>query len=290
ASLRRATGLNTTLTLMRSQPFFLDTPDGRLFAVHHRPDGQAVGQVLSVLPFNEEMNRSRSMVTQMAQGFAALGLGTLVLDLLGTGDSEGDFGDARWALWQRNLQAGLDWLQGQEGGCRWIWGIRLGALMAAELQARQQRADLGLLLWQPVLDGKTHLTQFLRVRMAAALDRADQPKETTAGMRAQLAAGEPVEVAGYLLHPELCAALDAAKLESHRPAAGSRVLWLEQGNGEPPALALPSQTLLSRWPGDGVRCDARLFSGPAFWQLHERTLAADAIAQTVAWLKERGNV
>lgn len=275
---------------MRSLPLFLDTPDGRLFAVHHRPDAPARGQVLCVLPFNEEMNRSRSMVTQMAQGFAELGLGTLVLDLLGTGDSEGDFGDARWDLWQRNLQAGLSWLQAQDGGCRWIWGIRLGALMAAELQAAQGRADLGLLLWQPVLDGKTHLTQFLRVRMASLLDRADQPKETTASMRAQLAAGESVEVAGYLLHPELCAALDAAKLESHRPAAGSRVLWLEQGNGEPPAMALPSQTLLARWPGEAVRCDARLFSGPAFWQLHERTLTPDAIAQTIGWLKEQTDV
>lgn len=274
---------------MRSQPFFLDTADGRLFAVHHRPDGPAVGQLLCVLPFNEEMNRSRSMVTLMAQGFASLGMGTLVLDLLGTGDSEGDFGDARWDIWQRNLQAGHDWLQQQDGGCRWIWGIRLGALMAVELQSRQQRADLGLLLWQPVLDGKTHLTQFLRVRMAAALDRADQPKETTASMRAQLAVGKPVEVAGYLLHPELCAALDAAKLGAHLPAAGCRVLWLEQGSGEPPAMSLPSQTLLARWPGDKVRCDARLFSGPAFWQLHERTLTPDAIAQTLAWLKEQGH-
>lgn len=271
---------------MKSQPFFLDTPDGRLFAIHHRPDeGVAVrGQVLCVLPFNEEMNRSRSMVTLQAQAFAAQGWGTLVVDVLGTGDSEGDFVDARWDAWQRNLEAALHWLHAQPGGVRWVWGIRLGALIASELVAQQARAGLGLLLWQPVSDGKTHLTQFLRVRMAAALDRADAPKETAATMREQLARGEPLEVAGYLLHPELTAAIDAAQLGHVALPPGTPVLWLEQAQGEPPAATLGTQTLLKRWPGEACPCTLQLFNGPAFWQQHNRAEAPEAIALTTDWV------
>ena len=151
---------------MISEPFFLSTPSGRLFAVHHRPaqGTQPRGNVLCVPAFNEEMNRCRSMVTQQAQAFAAMGFGTLVLDLLGTGDSEGEFVDGRWSHWLDNLAAGVAWLDEQPGGCRSIWGIRLGALLGAQLHARLARPDITLALWQPVTDGKTHLTQFFRAR------------------------------------------------------------------------------------------------------------------------------
>lgn len=70
----------------------------------------------------------------------------------------------------------------QAGGCRAIWGIRLGALLAANCMSTKD-AKLALMLWQPVIDGKTHLTQFFRVRIAANMDRADVQKETTAFMR-----------------------------------------------------------------------------------------------------------
>ena len=72
-------------------PFFLEVSGRRLFAVHHPPvDGRRVlGHVLCVPPFNEEMNRCRSMITLQARALALLGIGTLLLDLHGTGDSAG---------------------------------------------------------------------------------------------------------------------------------------------------------------------------------------------------------
>lgn len=272
----------------RSVPMFLDTADGRLFAVHHRPaDGQPVrGHVLCALPFNEEMNRCRSMVTLQAQAWAAQGLGTLVIDPLGTGDSEGDFVDARWDAWQRNLHAGRDWLAQQPGGCRAVWGIRLGAILAAAVHAQAGDAQAALLLWQPVADGKTHLTQFFRVRIAAALDRADQPKETTASMRETLAAGTPVEVAGYEIHPALAAAIDTARLADHRPPAGTRALWLEQASGDSDEPSPATQATLKRWPGEACTADLRLFRGPSFWQVHERMVAPMAVQQTSAWTQD----
>jgi exosortase A-associated hydrolase 2 len=270
-----------------SEPLFLDSSAGRLFAVHHRPAIAAAtrGQVLFVPPFNEEMNRCRSMVTLQAQALAGLGLGTLVVDLVGTGDSEGDFGDARWALWQQDLRAAKEWLDHQPGGCRVLWGLRLGAILAADLHAETADPAVALVLWQAVADGKTHLTQFFRVRIAAQMDRADLPKETTASMREALAAGQSVEVAGYEIHPELAAAIDAAKLGDHPVAAGSRILWLENANGDNPTLAPASQSLLARWPGPAAAVDADTFAGPAFWQVHERVHAPDVVAQTTAWLQ-----
>lgn len=276
---------------MISEPFFLDTPVGRLFAVHHRPaeTGRTRGHVLCALPFNEEMNRCRSMITLQARALSEIGFGTLVLDLIGTGDSELEFVDARWALWLDNLASGKAWLDAQAGGCRAIWGIRLGALLAANLHASTKDAKLALMLWQPVIDGKSHLTQFFRVRIAANMDRADVQKETTASMRATLAGGKSVEVAGYEIHPAMAAAIDSARLDHHAPPAGSHVLWLENANADQAGLSLASQKLLGSWPGSGVDVDSKVFAGPAFWQVHERVVAPAAISTTTSWLQDWAN-
>lgn len=224
------------------------------------------------------------MVTQQSWALAEIGIGTLVLDLLGTGDSEGEFVDGRWPCWLDNLKAGVTWLDQQPGGCRSIWGIRLGAMLAAHLHGQLARPEIALALWQPVTDGKTHLTQFLRVRIAANLDRAGGPKETTAAMREQLASGQSLEVAGYEIHPELAAAIDGARLNQAELLPGTRVLWLENAPEDKPELSPASQAVLTRWPTDATSLQRQVFAGPAFWQVYERVLAPAAIHQTTAWL------
>ena len=220
-----------------TEPFFLDVPEGHLYAVYRRPpEGVPVrGNVLYVPPFNEEMNRCRSMVTMQAHELARLGFGTLCIDFLGTGDSSGEYRDGRWSIWLDNLRAGMAWLDRQPGSQRILWGIRLGALLATELHASLASPAVGLMLWQPVPDGKQHFNQFLRLRLAAQMYRTDVPKETTSGLRALLAQGQTVEVSGYEVHPELAHAMEAAKLASFQPAAGAPLLWLENvsaGNQE----------------------------------------------------------
>lgn len=267
------------------EPFFLPVPGGSAFAVLHHPAAGVPprGHVLVVPPFNEEMNRCRSMVTLQAQALAKRGFGTLLLDLHGTGDSPGEFGDARWSLWQRDLQAALQWLDARPGGCVAVLGIRLGAILAAELLSTQAPARAALVLWQPVVDGKIHMNQFLRVRMAAQLDRPNLPKETTATMRKQLDAGESIEVAGYELHPALVQAIDAANLVRQRPAARS-VLWLENVSADGGEMPAPAVTAAQTWAADGVAAEMQGYSGPAFWQVHERVLTPSIVEITTAWL------
>lgn len=271
---------------MITDPFFLATDFGHVYAVHHRPAPSVPvrGQVLVVAPFNEEMNRCRSMITLQARAWAGIGWGTLLIDLPGTGDSDGNHKDARWAAWLGALHTARHWLHEQPGGFRVIWGIRLGAILAAEVHASISTPNIALMLWQPVIDGKLHLTQFLRVRMAAQLDRTDLPKETTQSMRAQWADGQSVEVAGYDIHPELAASIEAAHLGSLQLAPGSRLFWLEQAIGKPAELSPASQTHLARWPGVKVPVDTALFDGPAFWQAHERIEAPNAVELTTQWL------
>ena len=124
----------------------------------------------------------------------------------------------------------------------------------------------------------------MRVKIAAQIDRPDLPKATTNGMRAQLAAGESIEIAGYEIHPELARAIDSAKLADHRPAAGTPVMWLENAAPEQAELAPASRALLEKWSAADVQVSSMTCAGPAFWQVHERALTPSFIEASTAWL------
>jgi exosortase A-associated hydrolase 2 len=144
------------------EAFYLPVEPGqRLCILHHASDGATSrrGGVLYVHPFAEEMNKSRRMAALQARAFAASGWDVLLMDLHGCGDSSGDFGDATWSLWQDDVEAGLRWLAARNDGPVWIWGLRVGALLAATVAARTSHAH-PLLLWQPTVSGHRFIQQF----------------------------------------------------------------------------------------------------------------------------------
>ena len=126
-----------------------------------------------------------------AQALAQQGLGTLVIDLYGTGESDGEYGDARWDTWLEDIRYAEAWLDDQPGGCVALLGIRLGFPLAVSTVRNSPKTRV-LIAWQAVVDGKSYFTQFMRMKMAANMDRTDIPKETSGGMRAQLAAGSSI--------------------------------------------------------------------------------------------------
>lgn len=280
--------------LSRVEPRLIevDHRPGPLFAADYRSGGEAY--LLLVPAFAEEMNRSRPMVAWQAREFAKLGVGTLVLDLYGTGDSAGDFGEASWRGWCADVAAAQRWLREHDRRCIGLWGVRLGALLALDVAGREQNAgDSGLerlLLWQPVIDGRTFLTQFLRLRLAATMARSDERRETTAGLRAELAAGRPLEIGGYLLGPELAADLDRVGMTAlgTRPRIPARRLdWLELSQKQPPSLSAAAQKAVAVWRDAGVQVDAAAVPGEPFWTHYERSFAPSLIETSCERLAQR---
>jgi len=271
---------------MSLRPFFLDGPAGPLFAVYHPPhtDVEPKGHVLWVPPFAEEMNLSRRMAAMQADHLAAAGVGVLRIDLFGTGDSAGDFGDARWDIWCGDIDAGLDWLEKIEGGPAALWGLRLGGLLAMAVgRTRPNRTPL-IVMWQPVARGSHMLTQFLRLRIAAEMGDKSRT-DTTASLRERLAAGESVEIAGYNLAPELATAIEGADLESLSPPRGCHVHWLEVASDPNKPLSPAAERIADRWSSDDIRVSTRVVGGEPFWSLqplYAPILAPDLWSQTVA--------
>ena len=217
------------------EAFFLPVDGSERFCLLHPPQDGLRGSIVYLHPFAEEMNRSRAVAARQARTFAAAGYAVLQIDLHGCGDSAGDFGDASWERWRADAHAAVRLLKARFEAPLCLWGLRSGALLAAEV-ASELNTDAALLLWQPVLSGKQHLQQFLRLSLAADMLEG-KAQGGTESLLAQLEAGQPVEVAGYTVAPGLASGLAASALT--QPAAGRRMNCIElvPGGGDiSPAL------------------------------------------------------
>lgn len=252
---------------MPLEAFFLPAAAGQRFALLHTPEASATprGAVVYVAPFAEELNKSRRMAALQARAMAAAGYLVLQIDLLGCGDSSGDFADATWEAWLADVQLASDCLQQRTTAALWLWGQRSGCLLANEAAQRMQ-GPVNLLFWQPVVSGKQFLQQFLRLKVAAEMLGSDS-KGVMERLRSQLQRGEAVEVAGYRLSSALAAGL--AQAELLLPHRTGRVEWIEI-SGRPDASLSPAAVArLTQWQAAGQQARGTTVSGPAFWQTAE---------------------
>jgi exosortase A-associated hydrolase 2 len=248
-----------------TEPFFLGGGADRRFCLFHRPAGPCRGAVLYVPPFAEELNRTRRMAALGARRLAAHGYGVLQIDLLGTGDSAGDFGDARWDLWKQDLDAGAAWLRARVEQPLTLWGLRLGVLLALD-HARTAAYPLApLLLWQPVASGSTYLTQFLRLRTANAMLGDDAAAQMgTKALRAALQAGETLEIAGYDLSPELARAIDELPApDAMMPPVAAHWFDVPGAPGQAPGPA--AARVKAAWEAQGTLLHVHTVTGSPFW-------------------------
>jgi exosortase A-associated hydrolase 2 len=265
-------------------PFFLAADAGERFCLYHQPAPEAAprGAILYVHPFAEEMNKSRRMAALQSRAYARAGFGVLQVDLYGCGDSSGDFADARWDIWLSDLALGWQWLAQRSAGPFYLWGLRLGALLALDFAARA-KPD-ALILWQPAISGRAHLHQFARAQSAARLFGAPQ---------------QGTEIAGYMVAPELSAAINQADAAALAPTCP--VQWLElnaaqpqvdilatsyaaAGNGQasPAALQPASALLIERWREAGTMIEAWPLNGTPFWSSAEISESPELLTATLA--------
>ena len=265
-------------------PFYLPVGAGQRFCVHF-PAASASprGTILHVHAFAEEMNKSRRAIAQAARSFAQAGWDVLLIDLAGCGDSSGELTDVTWNSWLDDLMAAARWMEHRGTRVSVIWGLRFGVLLAADLLGRIGGTP-DLLLWQPVTSGRNHLTQFFRLKAASDMLGEAEQRTGVAQLRAALAAGTPVEVAGYEIAPALCADIESFDLPSTLPT-GTRVLWLESGAASLSQTILPaSLPWIKRWQDAGAMITAQSVAGPAFWQTVEIEEGPALSAASAAWL------
>ncbi|MCB1667824.1 MAG: hydrolase 2, exosortase A system-associated [Pseudomonadales bacterium] len=270
-----------------NQPFFLkpgfiEGEKGPLFAIHHEPvikaDRNECVVVLSA--FAEEMNRCRYMQNMLAQALNKQGYGLICVDPYGTGDSAGEFADADWNGWVSDSITAIHYAAELGYNKISLLGIRLGALLALAAMPSVNNVS-HLLLWQPVYNGKATLTQFLRLKIAAAMARGEDGI-TTAQLEDEINQGSSIQIAGYDVSPGLFKGIQQAHINHHFDAIPASVSWftvLPSADKKAPRADLQT---IEKWRSKGVQINHQNIVGPAFWQAHERTLAPDLVPATLA--------
>lgn len=265
-------------------PKYIDGDRGQLFSLLYQPDNMSDETECFVVAssFAEEMNRCRYMCTMLAQSLAEHGYAFLSVDPYGVGDSEGDFVEADWGQANKDLLTGIAYAE--ELGFKEvsILGVRLGALQAMQILPEIKNLKR-LILWQPVINGQSALTQFLRIKIAASIGRNETPG-TISDFDAQIENGESIEVAGYDVSPGLYTGMKRSRFEDHIDTCTVPVGWFTTLPSEDRKTPRADINMIEKWQQNGTTVNHRIVYGPSYWQVHERTLVPELVDATVQYI------
>lgn len=248
-----------------AEHFFLPAAIGQRHCIYHPVQDGARAALLYVAPFGEEMNRTRRAAALAARALAAHGCAVLQIDLYGTGDSDGEFGDARWEAWKEDLALGHAWLADRTGVPVGLWGVRLGALLALDYARATVLPVARFVLWQPVLRGTAYLNQLLRLRLASEILAGG--KADSKALRAALRV-EAQEIGGYLLAPELAAAIDSLDASALPPPAAP-LHWLEVVADAQRGAPAPARQQTWAWGAQGAKVQLQAVQDATCWNTQE---------------------
>lgn len=182
-------------------PMYFGEKDRPLFGVYHHPEkGVGAHAVLIACPVGHEYVRVHRMVRNLAVDLSRKGFPTFRFDFTGTGDSHGEADQGNLDVWRRDLVLAAEELK-DTSGCREITvvGIRLGATVAAMVERYPCPVE-SIILWDPVLEGKSHIEELTRQHRAWLGD----PQEN----------GGPTELLGSAISPVLLQELRELTLQS----------------------------------------------------------------------------
>lgn len=167
-----------------------------LFGVYHPPrtaKARRAGVVLCY-PFGQEYMRAHRAFRQLALLLSAAGFHVMRFDYSSTGDSSGEGSDASLAQWTSDAAVAADELKDTADISRVSFvGLRLGAAVA--VLAASSRKDVDeVVLWDPIVDGASHIGELLAPGTQALRHTASRDVVSIFGfpltlqMRAEIAA------------------------------------------------------------------------------------------------------
>jgi uncharacterized protein len=146
--------------------FFFGSGPRRLFGIYSPAQPtEPAGPVRAVLlchPWGAEYQYAHRSMRHLANLLSAAGMHALRFDYYGTGDSAGEAGEAGLTDWVGDIETAIDELQDTTGETRVsLVGLRLGAMLAAQVAAQRPLQIERLVLWDPIVDGKAYLEDML---------------------------------------------------------------------------------------------------------------------------------
>jgi exosortase A-associated hydrolase 2 len=150
------------------EPRYFGPPQASLFGCYHAPQTPMTRDYGIVLcyPMGHEYIRCHRAYRLLATRLAAAGYPVLRFDYYGSGDSPGDSEQARLDRWLNDITAATEHLQRRCDAAKiCLVGLRLGGTLALIAGTRRGSYDR-MVLWQPVVNGRTYLEELRTVHAA----------------------------------------------------------------------------------------------------------------------------
>ena len=166
-------------------PFSFGTPGQALFGVYHAPNPTAAraSAVLLCAPIGLEYMRTHYSMRLLANHLANAGLHVLRFDYRGTGDSSGSIGAEQIDCWVEDINlAAREICEIAATQDLAVCGLRAGALLAALAISQGATHPRRLVLWDPVVRGKSYLEDLRSMHVRKIGGRPDDSDELL-GMR-----------------------------------------------------------------------------------------------------------
>lgn len=225
-------------------------------------------------PVGPDYYQTHRALRLLATRLNSLGFGGLRFDYHGCGDSAGSSEESRLGDWLADIATAVDELRRRGAARIGLVGLRLGAALALLGAAERCEAD-GLVLWDPILDGRSYLGELEEQQRAMTHDleiRAEPPSKSV----------KQIEALGFPLSEDLRQDLERIDLAGVARRVAGKVLIVESG---PVALAGRLAASLERL---GTAVTLRHLPGPAFWvQRPEGAMVPHrAIQEITTWAAE----
>lgn len=207
----------------RLTPFFFGPAEKQLFGAYHAPAAGTSRDfgVLLCNPWGQEAVRAQRALLQLGLRLARQGFPTLRFDYFATGDSAGEDAQGSLGQWQADLRSAIQELK-RRGRVETVFlaGLRLGASLAALVASGRDDVE-GLVLWEPIVDGKAY---------AQELDAWHQEKLNyflAEGEAASPPGAPPLERVGFGLAENTLAEIQSLDLLTLRRRPAARLLVIE---------------------------------------------------------------
>jgi uncharacterized protein len=157
-------------------PLYFGSSERRLFGLYESagsPSRNARAVLFCHAWGTEHINSYRAM-RFAASRLVAAGFCTLRFDYYGSGDSEGESSEASLSGWEADIETAMDELRElSQARSVALFGIRLGATLAARVAARLPGTVSRVVLWDPIVVGATYVEELVAKAEPARLDELD---------------------------------------------------------------------------------------------------------------------
>lgn len=180
---------------------FFKNGEYRLFGILHEPVGTPSGAVWVLChPFAEEKLWAHRVFVSFARLLAARGAWVLRFDMMGSGDSEGQFSAASVDTMMSDIDCAIRYLKEASGISQGIGllGLRLGATLAA-LAAERSPSIGKLVLWEPIIDGGKYMQEMLRINLTTQSAVYKEIRHNREALVRMMREGMTINIDGYEL-------------------------------------------------------------------------------------------